>query len=82
MNALALLVPRPQSRDSRSERAEADDFHALVESIETLLFTSADHPEVLDAAVLTEALAELEERWPDAAAELRPRVEARGRHRA
>jgi hypothetical protein len=82
MNALALMVPRQQSRASTSERAEEDDFHSLVESIETLLFTSADHPEKLDAAVLTEAMAELEARWPEAAAELRPRVAARGRHRA
>jgi hypothetical protein len=82
MNALALVVPRQPSRALESERAEEDDFHALVESIETLLFTSSDHPAGLDMAVLTEALAELEARWPDAAAELRPRVEARGRHRA
>jgi hypothetical protein len=82
MNALALLVPRQQSRAYESERDEEEAFHALVESIETLLFTSADHPDALDTAVLTEALAELEARWPDAAAQLRPRVEARGRHRA
>ncbi|SFB91491.1 hypothetical protein SAMN04487968_102275 [Nocardioides terrae] len=82
MNALALMVPRQQSRASDSERSEEEEFHALVESIETLLFTSADHPETLDLAVLTESLAELEARWPEAAAELRPRVEARGRHRA
>jgi hypothetical protein len=82
MNALALLVPRPQSRDPQTERADEDDFHALVESIETLLFTSADHPGTLDMAVLSEALTELEARWPEAAAEFRPRVEARGRHRA
>ena len=82
MNALALLVPRQKSRVLESEHAEEDDFHALVESIETLLFTSSDHPAVLDVAVLTEALAELEARWPDAAAELRPRFEARRRRRA
>ena len=81
MNALALMVPRQQSRASESERTEEEQFHALVESIETLLFTSADHPETLDMAVLAEALAELEARWPEAAAELRPRIEARGRHR-
>lgn len=82
MNALALMVPRQQSSGYRSERTEEDEFHALVESIETLLFTSADHPHILDMAVLAEALAELEARWPEAAAELRPRIEARGRHRA
>ena len=82
MDALALHVPRQQSRASDTERADEEDFHALVESIETLLFTSSDHPADLDMAVLTEALAELEARWPEAAAELRPRVEARGRHRA
>jgi hypothetical protein len=82
MNALALQVPRQQSRTSASERAEEDEFHALVESIETLLFTTSDHPETLDAVVLAEALHELERRWPQAVAELRPRVEARGRHRA
>jgi hypothetical protein len=82
MNALALLVPRQQSRASERERVEEDDFHVLVESIETLLFTSADHPDTLDVVVLTEALAELEARWPEAAADLRPRVQARGRHRA
>lgn len=82
MNALALVVPRQQSRASASDCAEEEEFHALVESIETLLFTSADHPDALDMTVLAEALAELESRWPDAAAELRPRVEARGRHRA
>lgn len=81
MNALALLVPRPKSRASESERADEEEFHALVESIETLLFTSADHPDTLDMAVLAEAVAELEARWPEAAAELRPRIEARGRHR-
>ena len=79
MNALALLVPRQLSRASGSERAEEEEFHALVESIETLLFTSAEHPDALDMAVLAEALAELESRWPEAAAELRPRVEARRR---
>jgi hypothetical protein len=82
MNALALMVPRQQSPGYESERTEENEFHALVESIETLLFTSADHPHSLDVAVLVEALAELEARWPEAAAELRPRVEARGRHRA
>jgi hypothetical protein len=82
MNALALMVPRQQSSDDASEHTEEDEFHALVESIETLLFTSADHPQALDPAVLAEALAELAARWPEAAAELRPRIEARGRHRA
>lgn len=82
MNALVLLVPRQKSRASESERVDEEEFHALVESIETLLFTSADHPERLDMAVLTEALTELESRWPEAAADLRSRVEARGRHRA
>jgi hypothetical protein len=82
MDASALLVPRQPSRTLEPERAEEDDFHALVESIETLLFTSSDHPATLDMAVLTEALAELEARWPDAATELRHRVEARGRHRS
>jgi len=82
MNALALVVPRQQSRASDAERHEEEEFHALVESIETLLFTSAAHPETLDLAVLTEALAELEARWPEAAAELRPRIEARERDRA
>lgn len=82
MKALALVVPRQQSQTSQSERADEDAFDVLVESIETLLFTSADHPETLDTVVLAEALAELEARWPEAAAELRPRIEARGRHRA
>lgn len=81
MNALALPVPRHQSRADGSERTEQEQFHALVESIETLLFTSSDHPETLDRAVLAEAMAELEARWPRAAAQLRPRVEARGRRR-
>jgi hypothetical protein len=82
MDAHALHDPRQQSRTLDTERADEDDFHALVESIETHLFTSSDHPAELDRAVLAEALAELEARWPKAAAELRPRVEARGRHRA
>jgi hypothetical protein len=82
MNALALQVPRQHSPAFVSERTEEDDFHALVESIDTLLFTTSDDPETLDAAVLAEALHELERRWPAAAAELRPRVEARARHRA
>ena len=79
MNALALLVPRSTSRASEAERAEEDDFNALVESIETLLFTSADHPQALDRVVLAEAMAELQARWPDAAARLWPRIEARDR---
>jgi hypothetical protein len=82
MDDRALLVPRPQSREAAAERAEEEEFCALVESIETLLFTSADHPEALDSTVLAAAMAELEARWPAAAAELRVRVEARGRHRA
>ena len=82
MNAPALQVPRQQSRAFVSERTEEDDFHALVESIETLLFTTSDQPATLDAVVLAEALHELEKRWPAAAAELRPRVEAHGHHRA
>ena len=79
MNALALQVPRQQSRVFVSERTEEDDFHALVESIETLLFTTSDHPATLDAVVLAEALRELEGRRPAAAAELRPPIDARGR---
>jgi hypothetical protein len=79
MDARPLLVPPQPCGALESEQAEEEAFHALVESIETLLFTSSDHPERLDPAVLTAALAELEARWPDAAAELRPRVEARRR---
>jgi hypothetical protein len=82
MNALGLPVPRQQSRALESEHAEEDDFDVLVESIETLLFTTSDHPEARDLAVLAQALAELEARWPDAAAELRGRIEAHGRPRA
>ncbi|UDY23262.1 hypothetical protein [Nocardioides sp. Kera G14] len=82
MNALSLLIPRPQSRPDAAERAEEEDFHTLVESIETLLFTSTDHPELLDRAVLAQAMAELEARWPEAAAEFAPRIAARGRRRA
>jgi hypothetical protein len=82
MDALAVVVPRQKSRAYDVACAEEEEFHALVESIETLLFTSADHRDLLDMTVLTEALAELEARWPEAAAQLRPRVEARGRHRA
>lgn len=78
---MELVIPRQQSRASVSERVDEEEFHVLVESIETLLFTSADHPAASDVAVLAEALRELEERWPDAAAELRQRVDARGRHR-
>lgn len=81
MDALALLVPRPLSRAAACERCEEEDFHLLVESIETLLFTSADHPEQLDLAVLATAVAELEARWPEAAADLRPRIDARRHHR-
>jgi hypothetical protein len=81
MNASALQVPRQHSPTSRTERADEDDFHALVESIETLLFTSSESPDTLDVAVLAEAMRELERRWPEAAAELRPRVEARERGR-
>jgi hypothetical protein len=80
MTASALRVPRQQSSVYLSQRSEEDDFHALVESIETLLFTTSGRPATRDAAVLTEALHELERRWPDGAAGLRPRLEARGRH--
>lgn len=78
MNALALMVPRQPSSATDTERADEDDFNLLVESIETLLFTSADHPELLDRAVLRHALAELEARWPEAAHLYRPRLQARG----
>jgi hypothetical protein len=82
VNALALVVARQRSRACEPAGTDEEDFHALVESIETLLFTSADRPGSLDTVVLAEAMAELEARWPSAAAELRPRVQARGRHRA
>ncbi|WP_300675992.1 hypothetical protein [Nocardioides sp.] len=80
MNALSLLIPRPQGQPG--ERTDEEDFHLLVEAIETLLFTSADRPELLDRAVLSAAIAELTARWPEAAAELAPRIAARHRRRA
>lgn len=82
VNARSLVIPRPYSRAGAAERSDEEDFNLLVESIETLLFTSADHPERLDHLVLAESMAELEARWPAAAAELAPRVAARGRRRA
>lgn len=82
MNALSLMVPRPTSSELATGRDDEDDFHLLVESIETLLFTSADRPELLDRAVLRNALAELEARWPEAAYLYRPRIEARERRLA
>jgi len=82
MKALALLVPRPKSVTAAAEREEEDEFHALVESIETLLFTSSDHPDRLDRTLLAESIAALAARWPDAAATYQPRLDARGRHRA
>jgi hypothetical protein len=80
VNALSLLIPRPHGGDG--EWTEEEDFHLLVESIETLLFTSADRPELLDRAVLAAAMAELAARWPEAAAELAPRIAARRDRRA
>lgn len=82
MNALALVIPRRRSTAFDAERADEEDFQMLVESIETLLFTSADHPYQLDRILLAQAVAELEERWPEAASGFRPRIDARGRHRA
>lgn len=79
MNALSLLIPRPASCAEPLDRADEEDFLFLVEAIEVLLFTSADHPERLDCAVLSTAMAELQARWPEAAAELAPRVAARRR---
>lgn len=78
MNALALMVPRQVSPASEDERHDEEDFDLLVESIETLLFTSAARPELLDRAVLRHALAEMEARWPEAACRYRPHLEARG----
>jgi hypothetical protein len=72
-----LVVPRQQSRASRSEQVDEEEFLVLLESIETLLFTSEDDPATLDTKVLAAAMTELEERWPGAAAEIRHRVEAR-----
>jgi hypothetical protein len=76
------MVPRPTSPAHTRRRNDEDDFNLLVESIETLLFTSADHPDVLDRVVLRNALAELEARWPEAADLYRPRIEARERRLA
>ncbi|MFT4261990.1 MAG: hypothetical protein QM572_01285 [Nocardioides sp.] len=73
-----LLIPRPNSVPDAADRAEEEEFHALVESIETLLFTSSEDPDTLDRAVLAQSMAELEARWPAAAAELAPRIAARG----
>lgn len=75
------MVPRPSSSE-RAARRDEDDFNLLVESIETLLFTSADRPDMLDRVVLRNALAELEARWPEAAYLYRPRIEARERRLA
>lgn len=82
MNALSLMVPRPTSPEHTAWRNDEDDFNLLVESIETLLFTSSDRPELLDRVVLRNALAELEARWPEAAYLYRPRIEARERRLA
>lgn len=81
MQASTLQVPRQQSRPSRSERSEEDDFHALLVSIHTLLFTTSDRPHVRDAAVLAQAVHELERRWPEAGALARGPVAAPDRHR-
>ena len=61
-----LLIPRPKSRVAARQRAEEEEFHQLVQSIETLLFTSSDCPHRLDGAVLARSMAELEARWPAA----------------
>lgn len=76
------MVPRPASAEHIDRRDDEEDFHLLVESIETLLFTSADRPGTLDRVVLRNALSELEARWPDAADLYRPRIEARERRLA
>lgn len=76
------MVPRPTSPEHAARRNDEDDFNLLVESIETLLFTSSDRPEVLDRVVLRNALAELEARWPEAAYLYRSRIEARERRLA
>lgn len=76
------MVPRPTSPEHISRRTDEDEFNLLVESIETLLFTSADRPALLERVVLRNALAELEARWPEAAYLYRPRIEARERRLA
>ena len=64
MNALRLLIPRP-SRSGDAARTDEDEFNTLVESIETLHFTSAEHRPALERVVLVESMVELDARWPN-----------------
>lgn len=64
MDALARLSARPTSPAAASQRAEEEEFQQLVESIATLLSTSADRTGRLDRCLLAQSLTELGARWP------------------